>query len=66
MLIMGQGRDDYIVVMFHNTGLGGRHKMGGHKLFGGGLRSPSNFLVISVSTLPNMVNPRKNFLHCYV
>lgn len=57
-----------IVVMFHNTVLGGRHNMGGHKLFGGGLRSPSAFLVISVSTetLPNMVNPRKNFLHCYV
>lgn len=38
---MGQGRDDYILVMFQITGFGGRHNMGGHELFGWVLRSPT-------------------------
>lgn len=45
MLIMGQASNDYSLVMFQITGLGGRHNMGGHELFGGGLCSPSACLV---------------------
>lgn len=45
MLIMGQGRDDYILVMLQITGLSGCHNMLGDKPFGGGLHSPGAFLV---------------------
>lgn len=45
MLIMGQGTDEYILVMFCNTVLSVSHNMLTNELLGGGLCSPSTFLV---------------------
>lgn len=61
MLILGQGKDDLILMVFWITILDVSHNMWGNKLLSGSLRSLSSFLVADMSDTDRvLIGPLKH------